>query len=595
MSIAAERMKCLRGLMEKNEIDAFVVPSADSHQSEYVADHWKCRAWLSGFSGSAGTVAVLKDKAGLWTDGRYFIQAEAELSGSGIDLFKMQMPDVPELIDWLVDELPSGASVAVDGRQLTASDAERWHEKLEKKNIMLRLDLDLISEIWTDRPALPSGPVQRHPVGFAGRPATEKLTEIRTLMSEKEAEAYLLSSLDDIAWLFNIRGTDVLYCPVVLSYALIDGEQATLFVDESKIGSEVRSSLKAEGIVIAPYDDVAEALGALDPGTTLVLDDKRVNAFLRQSIPEDCEIVCEKQLTALPKARKNETELEQWARIQEQDGAAMVRFWKWLSEKLPSGGVTECSAADQLEVFRREGPDCVDLSFSSISGYGPNAAMMHYFPRRETCATMEPKGFYLIDSGGQYSGGTTDITRTFACGELSDEQRTDYTLVLKGVINLSRAKFLKGSAGNNLDILARQPLWEQGLDYKCGTGHGVGHYLNVHEGPQNFSQHKKSDTPFEPGMILTIEPGVYKEGRHGIRTENMVVVEADCETECGTFYRFRTLTLCPIDTAPLKTELLSAVEIAWLNDYHQTVLEKLSPHLDTETAAWLETKTRPIG
>jgi Xaa-Pro aminopeptidase len=320
-----------------------------------------------------------------------------------------------------------------------------------------------------------------------------------------------------------------------------------------------------------------------------------VNALLRQSIPEGCRVVCERQLTALPKARKNATELEQWAAVQELDGAAMVRFWKWIEEEVPRGGVTECSAADRLEAFRREGPGCMDLSFSSISACGANAAMMHYFPQPETCATLEPKGLYLIDSGGQYAGGTTDITRTFALGDLTDEQRTDYTLVLKGVINLSRARFLKGTAGNNLDILARQPLWEQGLDYKCGTGHGVGHYLNVHEGPQNFSQHKRSDTPFEPGMILTVEPGVYKEGRHGIRTENMVVVEEDCTTESGAFYRFRTLTLCPIDTKPLKLELLSPVERAWLNDYHQTVREKLVPRLTKEEAAWLETKTRPVG
>lgn len=592
--IIADRIKSLRALMKENGIDAYVVPSADPHQSEYVADHWKCRAWLSGFTGSAGTVAVMQPQAGLWTDGRYFIQAEQELKGSGIDLFKLQMPDVPELIDWLAEQVPEHGTVAVDGRQLTVADAERWREKLEKKTITLRLDVDFISSLWTARPALPSASVQRHPVEYAGRSAQDKLADIRSRMVEMEADRYLLSSLDDIAWLFNIRGGDVLHCPVTLAHALVSQEQATLFVDESKIDGAVQASLKDEGIDIAPYDLISEILEELGSGTTIVLDDRRVNALLRQSIPEGCKVVCEPQLTALPKARKNDTELEQWARVQELDGAAMVRFWKWLGETAPGGGVTECTAANQLEAFRRSCPDCVDLSFSSISGYGPNAAMMHYFPRPENCAMLESKGFYLIDSGGQYLGGTTDITRTFALGELTEEQRTDYTLVLKGVINLSRARFLKGSAGNNLDILARQPLWEQGIDYKCGTGHGVGHYLNVHEGPQNFSQHKKSDTPLEPGMILTIEPGVYKEGRHGIRTENMVVVEEDCETESGTFYRFRTLTLCPIDTAPLKLELLSREEIEWLNQYHQTVRQKLTPHLSAEESEWLEEKTRPI-
>jgi Xaa-Pro aminopeptidase len=590
-----DRIKRLRILMEDLGVDAYVAPSADPHQSEYVSDHWKCRAWLSGFTGSAGTAAVMQKRAGLWTDGRYFIQAEKELAGSGIDLFKMQMPGVPELADWLAEQVPENGTVAVDGRQLTAADAATWREKFEKKKICLRLDLDLVSRLWNDRPPLPSAPVVRHERIYAGRTAAEKLTEIRTVMKEKEASAYLLTSLDDIAWLFNIRGGDVRHCPVALAYALIRGETATLFVDEAKLADSVRASLEGEGIGTAPYDAIAGALAAWGPDTTVILDDKRVNALLRQSIPEGCRVVCERQLTALPKARKNATELEQWAAVQELDGAAMVRFWKWIEEEVPRGGVTECSAADRLEAFRREGPGCMDLSFSSISACGANAAMMHYFPQPETCATLEPKGFYLIDSGGQYAGGTTDITRTFALGDLTDEQRTDYTLVLKGVINLSRARFLKGTAGNNLDVLARQPLWEQGLDYKCGTGHGVGHYLNVHEGPQNFSQHKRSDTPFEPGMILTVEPGVYKEGRHGIRTENMVVVEEDCTTESGAFYRFRTLTLCPIDTKPLKLELLSPVERAWLNDYHQTVREKLVSRLTKEEAAWLETKTRPVG
>ncbi len=592
--MVADRITGLRALMRENHVDAYVVPSADPHQSEYVADHWKCRSWLSGFTGSAGTVAVMPKQAGLWTDGRYFIQAEQELKGSGIDLFRMQMPDVPELIDWLVEQVPEKGTVAVDGRQLTVADAVRWHEKLEKKKITLQLDLDFVSTLWTDRPALPSPPVQRHPVEYAGRSAQDKLAEIRTLMDEKEADCYLVSSLDDIAWLFNIRGSDVLHCPVTLAHALVSKQQATLFVDEAKLDEAVRASLKEEGVDIAAYDSIGEALAVLGTDTSLVLDDRRVNALLHQSIPDGCRVVCEPQLTALPKARKNAVELEQWARVQELDGVAMVRFWKWLAETVPGRKVTECTAADQLEAVRRDCPDCVDISFSSISGYGSNAAMMHYFPRPESCAELETEGLYLIDSGGQYPGGTTDITRTFALGALSDEQRADYTRVLKGVINLSRARFLKGSAGNNLDILARQPLWEQGLDYKCGTGHGVGHYLNVHEGPQNFSQHKKSDTPLEPGMILTIEPGVYKEGRHGIRTENMVVVEEDCETESGTFYCFRTLTLCPIDTTPLKSELLSAVEIEWLNSYHQMVQEKLTPHLSEEEVEWLEGKTRPI-
>ncbi len=592
---STDKISRLRTRMAQEGVDAFVIPSADPHQSEYVADYWKCRAWVSGFSGSAGTVAVMQERAGLWADGRYFIQAEQELKGSGIDLFKMQMADVPELIDWLIEQVPEKGTVAVDGRQLTAAEAKSWRRKLGERNIGLRLDLDFISGLWADRPALPHAVVRRHALQYAGRTAPDKLAEIRTSMKAKGADHYLLSSLDDIAWLFNIRGGDILHCPVVMAHALVMEEEAVLFMDESKLEDEVRASLEDEGIKIAPYESIADALAAMTPGTSILIDERRVNALLRQAVPKECKAVCERQLTALPKARKNETELENWHRVQELDGAAMVRFWKWLEEEMPGGEVTECSAADRLEAIRRACVECADLSFSSISGYGPNAAMIHYFPKPESCATLEPRELYLIDSGGQYPGGTTDITRTIALGVLSDEQKADYTLVLKGLINLSSAKFRKGTPGSNLDILARQPLWVHGIDYPHGTGHGVGFYLNVHEGPQSISPHKRSDTPLEPGMVVTIEPGVYKEGRHGIRTENMVVVEEDCETDSGTFYRFRTLTLCPIDTTPLQLEWLSPAETGWLDEYHQMVRERLAPHLNTAEAEWLAVKTRALG
>lgn len=590
-----ERLQALRGEMAAQGIDAYVVPSSDPHQTEYVAAHWRCREWVSGFTGSVGTVAVLSEKAGLWADGRYFIQAERELQGTGIDLYKMQVSGVPDLVDWLVEEVPEGGIVAIDGRQLSAKMGDEWRKKLESKNITLKIKIDLISGLWTDRPEVPSTPIFRHDVAYAGRSAQDKLAEIRQIMQSNKATGYLLSSLDDIAWLFNIRGGDIQYSPVVMSHALIYRESALLFIDESKVDADVRAALVKEGIEIQPYDSITEALKNLSADEVVLMDDSRVSALLRANIPDACDVVYVKEPTALPKARKNTTELEQWEKAQELDGASMVQFWKWLEENVPSGGVTECSASDQLASIRLARPGCVDLGFVTISGYGPNAAMMHYFPRPDSCSTLKTEGFYLVDSGGQYLGGTTDITRTFACGELSDEQKTDYTLVLKGVINLTRARFLKGTAGNNLDILARQPLWEQGLDYKCGSGHGVGCYLNVHEGPQNFSQHSKSATPFEPGMILTIEPGVYKAGRHGVRTENMVVVEKDRETESGEFYRFRTMSFCPIDTSPLKLELLSPVEINWLNNYHAEVFQKLSPHLSSDVVEWLATKTRPVG
>ena len=589
----SDRISLLRTLMEQHRIDAYIVPGADPHQTEYVHPHWRSREWISGFTGSAGTAVILPRQAGLWVDGRYFIQAEAELKGSGIDLFKMQMPGVPELIDWVCGQVPTGGTVAVDGRLITVAQARKTEQKLKKKKARLATDLDLITGLWKDRPALPVHPARLHPVEFSGRTTADKLAEIRDAMREQEADTYLLSSLYDIAWLFNVRGGDTPMCPVLTAYALVEKERATLFVDEAKLTDEVRAALNSDGVETAPYDAVWAALERLPAASALYLCEDRVSAGLFGRV--SCRVVKGKELTALPKACKNKTELEQWARVLELDGVAMVRFWKWLEREVPEGDITECTAADRLEALRRECAECVDLSFKSISAYGANAAMMHYFPRPETCAVLEPKGFYLIDSGGQYLGGTTDITRTLAMGALSDEQKKDYTLVLKGVINLSRARFLKGSAGNHLDILARQPLWEQGLDYKCGTGHGVGYYLNVHEGPQNISPQKRSDTPLEPGMVLTIEPGVYKEGRHGIRTENMVAVEEDCATESGTFYRFRTLTLCPIDTTPLKPELLSPVEIEWLNAYHQTVREGLSPHLSREEVEWLDARTQPIA
>ncbi|VGO11717.1 putative dipeptidase PepE [Pontiella desulfatans] len=589
---AVEHVKQLRALLKENRLDAYVVPSADPHQTEYVHPHWRCRAWLSGFTGSAGTAVVMAEKAGVWADGRYFIQAERELEGSGFELFKMKMDGVPELIDWLAENVPQGGAVGVDGRLITAKQGKEWAEKLEKKKARLVTDVDLVSQVWIDRPELPTDPAKRWPVEYAGRSAADKLKEIRAAMEEQDADTYLISSIYDVNWLFNIRGNDTAHTPLLTSYALVEKDKATLFAEEAKLTQEVREGLAAEGIGVAPYDGIFEAVEELPESAAVFLCEERVSAALRRRIP--CKVVEGKELASLPKARKNETELHNWERVHELDGVAMVRYWKWLEENVPNGGVDEVDASDELERLRLANPECLDLSFTSISGYGPNAAMMHYCAKRGDCATLEPKGFYLIDSGGQYLGGTTDITRTFALGELTDEQRMDYTLVLKGVINLSSTRFLKGTAGNNLDVLARLAMWEHGVDYKCGTGHGVGCYLNVHEGPQGISAHKTCDTPFEPGMLLTIEPGVYKEDRHGIRIENMAVVEEDCETECGIFYRFRTQTLCPVDTAPLKAELMTEKELKWLNAFHQKVFDRLAPHLSAEERAWLENKTRPF-
>lgn len=590
-----EKIGHLRKRMAEHGLDAYVVPNTDPHHSEYVAEHWRCRRWLTGFTGSAGTAAFLADKAGLWTDGRYFIQAEKELDGSGIDLFRMQQPGVPELIDWLCEEIPAGGALGIDGRQLTAETAGKWLEKLGQKKIRLVTDLDLVSMLWADRPPVSDAPVAVHAAEVAGRTVAQNLAEIRAAMEKAGADAYLVSSLYDIAWLCNIRGGDIPFCPVAMAYVLLKPETAELFIERTKTPAAVVDELACSGVVLRPYEGIAAALRGLAAGTRIFLDERRVNVFLKQQIPGHCAVVNGKELTELPKARKNATQLRHWREVQKLDGAAMVRFWMWLEAQVPLRGITECEASSRLEALRRAHPACLDLSFATIAGYGPNAAMMHYFPVPETCATLEPRGLFLIDSGGQYRGGTTDITRTLALGALTDEQRTDYTLVLKGVANLSTAVFLEGTSGLQLDILARQPLWRHGIDYKCGTGHGVGYYLNVHEGPQNLSQHQKSGTALEPGMILTIEPGVYKQDRHGIRVENMVCVEEAMKSESGAFLRFETLTLCPIDTAPLVMELLEDREIEWLNGYHATVRVKLLPLLDAEERRWLEAKTAAIA
>jgi len=582
--------------MVHEKLDAYIVPSADPHQTEYTHPHWRSRAWLSGFTGSVGTVVVLQDEAGLWTDGRYFIQADRELQGSEIDLFKMNMPGVPELIDWLVEKVPQGGVVGLDGRLITASQAKKWRSRLGEKTIRLVCDVDLVEPLWMDRPALPAAPAKMHAIEFAGCSVADKLGKIREAMAERAAETYLLSSLYDIAWLFNIRGNDTPHTPLLTAYALVEMESAMLFTDEQKISTSVRSSLSESGVEIKSYESVFASVENLPESCAVYLCEDRVSTRLRQSIPTGCRVIDGKDLTELPKARKNPTEIKNWVKVHELDGAAMVRFWKWQEKALANGeSISECDAADKLEAFRRASPECLDISFTSISAYGPNGAIVHYAPRPEICAKLLPQGLYLIDSGGQYEGGTTDITRTIALGEPTDGERTDYTLVLKGLINLSSARFPKGTAGNNLDVLARQFLWEHGMDYAHGTGHGVGYYLNVHEGPQNLSQSKRSDTPLEPGMVVTIEPGIYKENRHGIRIENMVVVVDDGETESGAFYRFDTITLCPIDTAPLKLDLLVQAEIDWLNEYHRMVYDRLSPHLSSEERDWLAGKTQPVS
>ncbi len=591
-----EKIAALRGLMKARKVAALVVPSTDPHQSEYVAPRWQTRKWASGFTGSAGTLVVTATQAGVWTDGRYFIQAANELAGSGIELFKMREPGVPTVNEWLAKNLKRGAAVAFDGKVVSLAAVRDMEKAFAAKKITLKTDEDVAGLAWgAERPAPPQGKAILFDVAYAGQGRPERFAAVRAKLMEKQAGCLLLASLDDIAWLFNIRGSDVTHSPVVLAYAVLGMEEAVLFADSAKFTPEMLSALAADGVELRPYEAVAEWLKAVPAKQAVCLNPNRVSKWLSDALPKCARRVEETvDVTSHLKAQKNPVEIAHLRTASAVDGAAMVKFFVWLEGALAAGEtVTEYTAGEKLAAFRRQNPACRDLSFGSICGYQANGAMMHYSATPETAAKLERSGFFLVDSGGQYFEGTIDTTRTLALGPVSDEARRDYTLVLKGVIGLSRARFLAGTTGTNLDILSRAPLWAEGIDYKCGTGHGVGFYLNVHEGPQGFSQAWNANA-LKPGMVVTVEPGVYNAGRYGIRTENMILVAEDRRTDSGEFLCFETLTVCPIDTAPLLPELLTAEEKAWLNGFHRQVRERLSPLLDAVERAWLENKTRPV-
>ncbi len=592
-----EKIAVLRELMKARKVAALVVPSSDPHQSEYVAPRWQARKWASGFTGSAGTLVVTAKQAGLWTDGRYFIQAENELAGSGIELFRMREPGVPTVNEWLAKNLKRGARVAFDGRTVSLAAVRDMEKAFAAKKITLKADEDLAGLAWgAERPAPPQGRAILFDATYAGQTRAEKFAAVRARLAEKEAGCLLLASLDDIAWLFNIRGEDVAYSPVVLAYAVLGMKEAVLFADSAKFAPEIRAALAADGVELRPYEAVADWLKALPAKTAVCLNPNRVNQWLASALPKRARRVEETvDVTTHLKAVKNAVETAHLRNASALDGAALVKFFAWLDRTLAAGGtVTEHSAGEKLEMFRRMAPECRGLSFNSICGYQANAAMMHYAATPATAAKLERAGLFLVDSGGQYFEGTVDTTRTAALGPVCDEARRDYTLVLKGLIGLSRARFLAGTTGTALDVLARAPLWAEGIDYKCGTGHGIGFYLNVHEGPHGISQVWNAN-PLKPGMIVTIEPGVYHAGRYGIRLENMVLVAEDRKAESGEFLRFETLTVCPFDTAPLLPELLSAEEKAWLNDFHLQVRERLLPLLpDAADRDWLARKTAPV-
>lgn len=582
----------LREAMEEENIDYYIIPSSDSHQSEYVAEHFKGREFISGFTGSAGVLLVGLKEAFLWTDGRYFIQAERELNGSGISLMKMRTPGYPTIEEWIKKNIKTEKTLGFDGRLFSVNQYKGFLDISKENNFSINMDNDLLKNIWEARPELPKSKIFLHEEVYSGKYASEKLQEVRKHIKEKDAKNYIISSLDDIAWLCNIRGNDVKFNPVALSYVLINENYANLYINNDKIDDNTKEKLKNEGFEIYEYDEIEEHVKLIED--TTIIDPNKLNAKIYSCLSSDVKIINEMNITTKLKAIKNEVEIANTEKSQVRDGVAMVKFIKWLKDTLGKEKITEISASKKLTEFRSKGENYKGDSFGTIAGYKEHAAMMHYSATEATDYELKQEGMFLIDSGGQYLDGTTDITRTFILGNITEEEKRDFTLVLKGHIALSTAKFLKGTTGVNLDILARRPLWNYGIDYKCGTGHGVGYFLNVHEGPQGIRPEGNS-TVLKPGMIITNEPGVYKEGKHGIRIENTLLVVKDINSEeFGEFYKFKTISYCPIDLNGVVIEMLTNEERDWLNNYHKIVFEKLSPYLNDEEIEFLKVQTREI-
>ncbi|URL57283.1 aminopeptidase P family protein [Luteibacter flocculans] len=593
----ASRLQSLRAAMAREGVAAVVVPSADPHLSEYLPPRWKARERYSGFTGSAGTLVVTTTGGGLWTDSRYFSQAEAELAGSGLPLMKLNVAHTPEHVAWLADQLETGDVVAVAGDSLSVAGAEGLAKRLEAVGATLRTDLDLPSVAWDDRPSRPAAPVFAHGAPFATVERADKLRHVRTAMRKAGATHHLLSSLDDIAWLTNLRGADVEYNPVFLAHLLIGDAGATLFVDAAKVPADVKAALAADGISLADYATAASAIAALPDEATLLYDPARVVVALLEGVPASVKHVRAANPSTAQKARKTPEELDHIRDAMRRDGAALVRAFRRIEIGLAAGEpLSELDVDTIVREARAAQTGFVGESFSTIAGYEANGALPHYRATEAGFSALAAKGLLLVDSGGQYLGGTTDITRMLALGPVTDEQRRDSTLVLKGMIALSRARFPKGASGPQLDALARAPLWAAGMDFGHGTGHGVGYFLNVHEGPHGIRPPVAGGAlvPLETGMITSIEPGLYKPGRYGIRHENLAVVTQADSTEFGEFYAFETLTLCPFDRRALEPRLLEPSERAWLDDYHATVRAALSPLLDGADREWLEWHCAPL-
>ena len=590
MNKIAERLEALREELRREHLSAFVFPTTDPHNSEYTADHWKGREWISGFTGSAGTAVVTLKSAALWTDSRYFIQAAEQLKGTEFQLMKLKIEGTPTISEWIASELStsdsqSSTEIGMDGMVNTVAVVEKMKEELKQRGgITVRTNFDPLARIWKDRPQIPQSPVEIQPMELAGEETTSKLIRIRQALRARHADGMLVTALDDIAWTLNLRGSDVHCNPVFVSYLLIASDKATLYINKVKLTAEVRDYLKSQGVETADYSEVSKGLKDYFE-YNILLDPDEVCYTLYQQVTRN--IVRGASPIATMKTVKNEREQQGFRSAMLKDGIAMVKFLKWLDENIGKQTLTEISVSDKLESLRAEQPLYRGLSFDTIAGYEAHGAIVHYEATPETDIPLHAAGFLLLDSGAQYQDGTTDITRTIALGPLTEEQRRVYTLVLKGHIQIERCKFPAGASGTQIDILARESLWREGLNYLHGTGHGVGSYLSVHEGPHQFRMEWKP-APLVAGMTITDEPGIYLEGKFGVRIENTLLITPYKQTEFGQFLQFESLTLCPIDTRPIVKELLLPEEIAWLNDYHQQVLTALSPHLDGEEKEWLK-------
>jgi Xaa-Pro aminopeptidase len=592
-----QRIVALRREMAKRGLAAYLVPSADAHMDEYVPCHWRRRAWMSGFTGSAGELVVTRTKAGLWTDSRYFLQAEAQLKGSGIVLMRMGEPTTPNIVTWLARTMPRGSKVGVDPRVIPVAQHKLLAGDLANYDLQLvMVEENLVDKLWTDKPEAEGGPMEVHPVKYAGESLSKKLARVRKAMKESGATAHVIAALDSIAWLFNIRGTDVENNPFVISYAIVMDKKATLFTDRRKVDASVRRAF-GRHVVVKPYKDLREAVKSLAKPTEKVwLDPGTTNQWIAELLTPKARLLLKESPIVLYKAMKNDTELAGAKAAHVRDGAAMVRFLTWLDRAVRRQSVTEISLAEKLEEFRELDPLYRGPSFDTIAGYAGHGAIIHYSATPQTNARVRPTGILLIDSGGQYLDGTTDITRTISLSKPTPEQKDRYTRVLKGHLALLLTPFPVGTSGKQIDTLARKALWDSGLNYGHGTGHGVGSYLGVHEGPQSISPTRDTGVPLRPGMVCSNEPGYYAPGKYGMRIENLVFVAEIKRRSNGQvpFLKFENLTLCPIDTRLIEKSLLTSDELAYLNSYHAQVRKSLLPHLNHAEAAWLEKATRPI-